>query len=207
MRSGSRQGAVPPENPVADSAAPIRVFLEANADSLLAILRSYVCRGGLAGRDGVQETAIELLGDVVIEALDHADRFDASRQPMAWVLGIAANLVRRRQAEGARRAHREPLLRDTLSPIGEEVFFERFLDLAAPSPERAVLAEAQAAAMLALVPREDAEVLRLAVIHELSGEALAQALGIAPGAARVRVHRARTRLRDAWLKAQAEGAE
>jgi DNA-directed RNA polymerase specialized sigma24 family protein len=49
--------------------------------------------------------------------------------------------------------------------------------------------------------------LRLAVLHDLTGEALAQELGIKPGAARVRLHRALNRLREAWPRRLEDGGE
>ncbi|MBX3061605.1 MAG: hypothetical protein KF726_01440 [Anaerolineae bacterium] len=48
---------------------------------------------------------------------------------------------------------------------------------------------------MALVSVEDARLLKLAVLHDLDGDELAQELGITAGAARVRLHRALRRLR------------
>ena len=69
-------------------------FLDAEMESLTGILRVYVQRAGLAGGE---DTTSELLNSVVVEALTHAQRYDPTRPPRAWLLGIAANLVRRRQ--------------------------------------------------------------------------------------------------------------
>jgi RNA polymerase sigma-70 factor (ECF subfamily) len=60
--------------------------------------------------------------------------------------------------------------------------------------------DAAVAALLEHVPVSDREVLRLALIHELDGESLARALGVRPGAARVRLHRALGRLREAVIR-------
>jgi RNA polymerase sigma-70 factor (ECF subfamily) len=42
---------------------------------------------------------------------------------------------------------------------------------------------------------DDQTVIRLAIVHSLDGDALAKTLGVSPGAARVRLHRALGRLR------------
>ncbi|MBN1312990.1 MAG: sigma-70 family RNA polymerase sigma factor [Anaerolineae bacterium] len=93
--------------------ARLKQFIEAENEALLQTLHLYVVRAGLgAGGNPAQTTAAELMSDVVVEALSHADRFDPSRQPKAWLLGIAANLIKRRQAERRKHNRREPLARD-----------------------------------------------------------------------------------------------
>ena len=79
------------------------------SNSLTGILRVYALRAGLAGDE---DTTGELLNSVVVEALAHAQRYDPARPPRAWLLGIAANLVHRRQVEMARLNQREPLASD-----------------------------------------------------------------------------------------------
>jgi RNA polymerase sigma-70 factor (ECF subfamily) len=169
---------------------------------LLGTLRYYLVRAGLAdGRDAAL-LAIELLDEVVVQALEHAGRFRPSGQPMAWLLGIAANLIRRRQAEGATRDRREPLVRDLCASaqdaLSEDELFDRVASLAAGEPIADWEANEAASAILAHVSADDRRVLQLAVLHEMSGEALGQELGIKPGTARVRLHRALNRLRRAW---------
>src|SRR5215813_7093999 len=91
----------------------LRQFIADETDGLLGTLRYYVYRAGLTGQEQpLDAAASELLNEVVIEALEHEDRFRASGQPRAWLLGIAANLIKRKQAEFARRSRREPLARD-----------------------------------------------------------------------------------------------
>jgi RNA polymerase sigma factor (sigma-70 family) len=180
----------------------LRQFIAGESEALLGTLRYYVVRAGLAdGRDAAP-VAIELLNEVVVQALEHADRFRPSGQPMAWLLGIAANLIRRRQAERATRDRREPLVRDLCSSaqdgVSEDELFDRVASLAAGGPIADWEANEAASAILAHVSANDRRVLRLAVLHDLNGEGLAQELGIKPGAARVRLHRALNRLREAW---------
>ena len=180
----------------------LRQFIAGESEALLGTLRYYVVRAGLAnGRDSAP-AAGELLNEVVVEALEHADRFKPSGQPMAWLLGIAANLIRRKQAERSARNRREPLVRDLVpraqDALSEDELFDRISSLAVGEPMEDWEANEAVSAILAHVSESDRSVLRLAILHDLSGEALAQALGIKPGAARVRLHRALNRLRAAW---------
>ena len=94
----------------------LRAFIETEAGHLRRTLRLYVLRAGLAQGAAVDGAAEDLLHDVVVEALSHAERFRPEGRPEAWLLGIAANLVRRRQSDLARRERREPLAADLASP-------------------------------------------------------------------------------------------
>jgi RNA polymerase sigma factor (sigma-70 family) len=189
----------------------IRQFIAGESETLLGTLRYYVVRAGLAdGRDAAP-VASELLDEVVVQALEHAERFRPSGQPMAWLLGIAANLIRRRQAERATRDRREPLVRDLCSSaqdaLSEDELFDRVASLSAGGPIADWEANEAASAILAHVSADDRRVLQLAVLHGLNGEALAQELGIKPGAARVRLHRALNRLRQAWPGRPKDGCD
>lgn len=74
----------------------LRQFIEAEAGVLTRTLGFYLSRAGLT------ISAEELLSEVVVEALKHEERFNPARPPRAWLLGIGANLIRRKQAELAR---------------------------------------------------------------------------------------------------------
>src|SRR3977135_569715 len=71
-------------------------FLSTTIEPLLGILRSYVQRMGLARGEEVPAGALEVLQAMAMEALDHADRFNPTGQPMAWLLGIATNVIKRK---------------------------------------------------------------------------------------------------------------
>lgn len=180
------------------SEARLRQFLQHESESLLRTLRYYVARAGLGAPE---YTATELLNEVVVEALEHADRFRPGGQPRAWLLGIAANLIKRRQAELARRSHREPLVRDLYpdpeDALSEDELFDRFAALATDNPAERLEEDEQVSAMLAHLSVDDRRVVWLAVLNGLDGQALAQELGVRPGAARVRLHRALRRLHAA----------
>lgn len=174
----------------------LRQFIEDEAHVLTRTLGFYLRRAGLT------VSASELLNEVVVEALAHEDRFNPSRQPRAWLLGIAANLIRRKQTELAKLDRREPLARD-LYP-GDEPSDDEVFDWLAAFDGAETLEELEAdeavKALLADVSAEDARVLQLAILSGLDGEALARELGTTPGAARVRLHRALNRLRRSMTK-------
>lgn len=192
--------------PRAANQTRLRAFIETEVEVLRGTLRLYVLRAGLAHGDAA-DAADELLNEVVVEALAHAERFRPSEQPKAWLLGIAANLIKRRQVERAKRNRREPLVSDLSGPdvagtLSEEELFDRLValsktGLATAGPEADLESQESVALLLALVPVADQQILRLAILHELNGELLARALHISPGAARVRLHRALNRLRAA----------
>jgi RNA polymerase sigma-70 factor (ECF subfamily) len=189
----------------------LKQFIDGESEVLLGTLRYYVVRAGLAdGRDAAP-AAVELLNEVVVEALEHADRFRPSGQPMAWLLGIAANLIKRKQAKRAIWNRREPLVRDLYGgaqgDLSEDEFYDRVASLAVGDPTVEWEANEAASAILAPLSEGDRHVLSLAILHDMNGEELAQELGIKPGAARVRLYRALRRLREAWPGRAEDGSD
>jgi RNA polymerase sigma factor (sigma-70 family) len=182
----------------------LRQFIESESSTLLGTLRYYLFRAGLNGRDlPLESAAQDLLNDVVAEALEHEDRFRTAGQPRAWLLGIAANLVKRRQQDIIRRDQREPLIRD-LHPemeaqMSDDELFDWFADVAATTPDAFEQREDVDVLLSALAP-EDEYVLRLAIMNGLDGVSLAKVLKVTPGAARVRLHRALGRLRVVYYR-------
>lgn len=177
--------------------------LEENAQPLLDSICVYVFQYGLARGDEARAQAAEILQEVAVEAMAHADRFTMGRRPLPWLLGIALNIIRRRRAEDARRAVREvpastlALERAGYTP-GRDSLDQATDALAAQQLER-VEDDAEAEALLALVSDADRQVLRLAVVEGWDSEGLARQLGTSSVAARVRLHRAIGRLRAAWF--------
>jgi RNA polymerase sigma-70 factor (ECF subfamily) len=185
----------------------LRQFIEAESPTLLRTLRLYAMRGRLTTQGRATDTiAAELLSEVTIEALTHAERFDPSRQPMAWLLGIAANLVRRRQAEMAKHNRREPLARDLVADrtdvLSDDDLFDWLATLSAKHEDPDCEELDTLWAMIDSLRPDDRNVLELAFLNDLDGEALAKELDIRPGAARVRLHRALLRLRDKMQRRQ-----
>lgn len=188
--------------PSSTTKSQLRQFIKENEATLLRTLSFYIQYAKLAyGRDA-QELAVELLSEVTIEALTHAERFDSSRRLMPWLLGIASNLIKRKKDAYIKRGKREPFLEDLHTNTGEtwddEALWDWVTSWRAEDPAQQWETEQQTAFMLSLLSEQDQHLLRLGVIEGLSGKALAQALGITPGAARVRLHRAKRRLGKVW---------
>jgi RNA polymerase sigma factor (sigma-70 family) len=184
-----------------DSATHLSEYIADQSDGLLQMLRVYILRMGIASAtENVDGMAAELLNDVVVEALDHAARFDPSQSPRAWLLGIAINLVKRRRNDILRRDRREPLLHDLYTEqdrLSDEELFDQLVSVASNAANPAFLMEANAeiVALLEGVSPDDQAILRLSILHGLDGDAIAHELDISPGTARVRLHRAIRRLK------------
>jgi RNA polymerase sigma factor (sigma-70 family) len=180
----------------------IAEFITDNIPSLLGILRSYVRRMDLARGEEVAAAAVDVLQEIVVEALDHADRFNPTGQPMAWLLGIGANVIKRKKVELAKRSWRELFIGDLSleqqEPLSEDELFDQITVCTSAGPEEDIEANEQAMLLLSLVSPEDQQLLFLAFLYGFEREALAKKLGITPVAARVRLHRALNRLRLAW---------
>jgi DNA-directed RNA polymerase specialized sigma24 family protein len=82
-------------------------FIEEQSVPLQGIICAYVQSMGLATGDAVKPVALEVMQETVIEALHHADRYDPNRRMMAWLLGIALNVIRRKKVETLKRQRRE----------------------------------------------------------------------------------------------------
>jgi len=180
----------------------IAEFITDNIPSILGILRSYVRRMDLARGEEVAAAAVDVLQEIVVEALDHADRFNPTGQPMAWLLGIGANVMKRKKVELAKRSWRECFIGDLSleqqEPLSEDELFDQITVCTSAGPEEDIEANEQAMLLLSLVSPEDQQLLFLAFLYGFEREALAKKLGITPVAARVRLHRALNRLRLAW---------
>jgi RNA polymerase sigma factor (sigma-70 family) len=177
----------------------LKEYIEAETNWLLPSLRFYLFKAGLLYEEAF---VTELLDELVVEALEHAERFDPARQPKAWLLGIAANLIKRRRARTERLERREPLAGDLdtsgQADISEDDIFDRLTIFSGEDLETATGSKHQLTQILASIPDGDRQVIRLYVLMDLSGEALARELNISAGAARVRLHRALSRLRKVW---------
>ena len=132
--------------------------------------------------------SVEMAEDVAQEALvalvSRWRRSGAPDSPAAFVFAIAR-----------RRAGRAVLKRSLLVPI------DAFRDPPDrhPDPSEAAISKAtleEATRALARVEKRDREVVLLAAAGDLSMQDVASVLGISPAAAKMRLHRARKRLRS-----------
>jgi RNA polymerase sigma factor (sigma-70 family) len=187
--------------------AYLQRFLQENAVSLQGILRGYVVKMGLARGENVELMAAEIFQDAVLETLAHAERFNPDMQARPWFLAIAANILKRHRADSLKRAHfeiRAGYLRKAEQENEQDVLEHMMTASAgtASGPEQALLARESARELLALVSPEDAQLLHMALVQGWDANALGMLLHISSGTARVRLHRALSRLRAAWRKAE-----
>ncbi len=189
----------------------LQEVFERQSESLKNVLRSYVLKTGTAQGQEAQEIALDLVSELYVVAMKTAEKFDASRSGLPWLLRIGYNLVLRKRDERMRLRRHEAPLTDLAAASrrtaeGDEVatdaeLFDR-LSALRPQDVASTPLEKQHAAqeLLSLVSADDRTLLQLAVVHGLSGDALAQHLGIKPATARQRLHRAIGRLRVAYLQ-------
>lgn len=139
---------------------------------------AYVVRAGAAPAD-----ADDIVAEVYVVAWRRFDRVPAD-DPVPWLLGVARNVHRNHRRAGVRA----------------EALLERLR--AQPVPEAGPAAHDDAddvrAVRLALagLSEADRELLQLVAVEELTPTQIAQVLACRPVTARVRLHRARTRLRS-----------
>lgn len=183
-----------------DSQQRLHRFLQEQLPLLHGIVRSYVMRMGLAQGEAVSAIATEITQDALFEALIHPERFAATSSPRAWFLAVAVNIIKRKKVEAAKRQRREVVVSDLIAQSeadSEHDFFDQIGMLSFPGPEQAIEADEHIVEILSYASPADSELLRIAILTDMDMNILAQKFDIAPGTARVRVHRALRRLRVA----------
>lgn len=166
---------------------PIQQLITDHYQTLMKTFSLFIARAHLADC----YTAAELLNEVTIEALKHPDRFNEVSEPLAWLIGIGANLIHRKRRSIYYQNHREVQMPDL--EIFE--FFNQHLVIV--NPAHAVEARLMVDQLLSLLTPADREVIELAVLHDLDSNLIGRQLGIKPGTARMRLYRALKRLRTA----------
>lgn len=146
--------------------------------SLLGYLLSLTADQGLAE---------EVLQDTLVAVWRSAARFGGKSTVRTWLIGVA-----RRQAHNALRRRGLPLAEAaTLDALAERPAPD-------PTPEDAVLADADRAALadaIRRLPTAQREVLALVFGQDLSYQEAADAMGIPVGTVRSRLHHAKRALR------------
>jgi RNA polymerase sigma-70 factor (ECF subfamily) len=137
---------------------------------------------------GNEEDARDVVQDAYLRAYKGLKRFRGDAAFSTWLYRITANCAATYLAKRTR--HRHDALDDQATVVDErpEVDPEQRADLAA---ERARLTAA-----LEDLPPEMRAVVVLRDVYDLPHEAIAAELGITEGAAKVRLHRARRKLRE-----------
>lgn len=137
---------------------------------------------------GHEEDARDVVQDVYLRAYRGLRRFRGDARFATWLFRITANCASSHLGRRRRHAHEE--LRDDDAPV--DVRAET--DPVQRAETGALRVELQEA--LAELPPRLRAVVVLRDIYDLTHEAIAAELGISETAAKVRLHRARRRLRD-----------
>jgi RNA polymerase sigma factor (sigma-70 family) len=146
--------------------------------------------GFVMRRVGDRDRAADLTAEIFLAAIDSAHRYrPALGPPRAWLFGIARNLVAGEWRSRDRERVGELRLRGSaLLDADDAARWDARIDAAARSRELY--------AAMARLPDGERAVLELVALDELSLAEAAEAVGIRPVTARVRLHRARRKLRD-----------
>ena len=151
---------------------------------------------GYCARRVGQQRAEDLVAEVFVVALRRQRELSGlAVDPLAWLYGIATNVVRRHRRDEI-RAYRI-LARTGVDPLGDATgVVEGHED---SSAERADASRTmrRLAGCLAALPARQREVLLLFAVAELSYAQIASALDIPIGTVQSALHRARQRMRDA----------
>jgi RNA polymerase sigma-70 factor (ECF subfamily) len=166
-------------------------WIGVDPDLFEAFYREHVeaLQGFVARRVGDRERAADLTAEIFLAAIDSAHRYRPRRgTPKAWLYGIARTLVANdRRRRGRERAGEEWLRGSALLDTEDGARIDARIDAAAQSRHLY-------AAMDSL-PEAERAVLELVAIDELTVAEAAAAAGVRPVTARVRLHRARRKLR------------
>lgn len=166
-------------------------FIGTDPDLFEAFYREHVedLQRFVARRVGDRERAADLTAEAFLAAIDSAPRYRPRKgPPKAWLYGIARVLVaNERRRRGRERAGEARLRGSALLDEEDAARLDARLDAAARS--RALYAA------MDRLPEAERAVLELVALDELTVAEAAAAAGVRPVTARVRLHRARRRLR------------
>jgi RNA polymerase sigma factor (sigma-70 family) len=143
----------------------------------------------VARRVGDRERAADLTAEIFLAAIDSAHRYRPRRgTPKAWLYGIARTLVANdRRRHGRERAREERFRGSALLDEEDTARMDARIDAAAQSR--------RLYAAMDRLPEAERAVLELVAIDELTVTEAAAVAGVRPVTARVRLHRARRKLR------------
>lgn len=194
---------------------------------LAQMLRPHIVRMGLASnRHDAEQVALDILADAYLEVQKYPQNYHITLSAKAWIVGFALNLLRRRRSNDSRRSAREVLLGPDVAAalvgevddairddMGDRFIFRLLLQgvTSYSSEPEEYMVQQQAADDLTirlhrlydLIPTLDPidqGVLRASLQTNFDCSASARLLGIRPGAARTRLHRAVRRLRQAYFR-------
>lgn len=181
-------------------------WIEENHDALRKVLLPLVC--SLSQEIGLptEEVLLDLLTEVTRISLEKSASFDATYSPQFWLLRIGVNVVKRWRDENIKWQHRFKHLPSLPSDHDEErdgFFYLLDVVCAAPKGEidvaRQAIGNVWATNSLAACPPNHRSTIMAFAKHAMDEQEAAAELGIKPGAARVRLYRARQWFRE-WIR-------
>ena len=137
---------------------------------------------------GNQEDARDVVQDTYLRAFKGLKRFRGDAQFSTWIYRITSNCASTHMAKGRRQRHDDLDANDSL--IDERPDFDP------ESRADAALLRGRLEAALERLPSKLRSVVVLRDIYDLPHEEIADQLGITEAAAKVRLHRARRKLRE-----------
>jgi RNA polymerase sigma-70 factor (ECF subfamily) len=138
-----------------------------------------------------EEDARDVVQEVYLRAWKGIGAFRGDSQFSTWLYRITANASS--TSVSRRRRHRQEPLESVQEPAEERIALQP-----EPAAESAATRARHADAVAELPPKLRAIVV-LKDVYGMSHESIAEELGISVSAAKVRLHRARRKLRDVWL--------
>jgi RNA polymerase sigma factor (sigma-70 family) len=191
--------------------------IEGNYTRLLGGIRALVWKMSISGIPStVDMLAYEIFNEAVVVALDNAGRYDPTKPAHSWLLGIAANKIKEHMRKTSIRERKTPSVVDVhvskqnrkqntettdfTQELTEEDMIDSLLYRSSENPLWQDRINISFDELISLVNEADRLVLSLAFTDNLRGKDLAATLGISEGAAYVRLSRAISRLREAYLK-------
>ncbi len=164
------------------------------------VRRTYVDTYTLAFRlTGNEEDARDVAQDTYLRAFKSIDRFRGDAQFSTWLYRITANCASTHLSK--RTKHRHDDLPDDAPIISLDASYDPQAQLDAAATRSRLQA-----ALSSLPPRLRAVVV-LRDVYDMPHEAIAAELGITESAAKVRLHRARRRLREQVFGVRGDGVE
>lgn len=151
-------------------------------DALYRLARSKILTYALR-RSSSLEDAADIAAETFAIAWRRLDQVPSGEEAVLWLYAVARNLLRKEHQRGQRRCE---LIERVACNLPDDAL------RCPPGDEDGLVA----LLCLRALPEDDREVLMLGAWEGLRPAAIARVLGCSPGAARVRMHRARRRLQQ-----------